>query len=91
MSFLCREKNIWIADSGKPRLIRFPESLHKFSHKSGGNHTFDHMKIRFFFNFTFKAMFDRFNRHWLQSLKLLKRIADMVLHGWLQFWTRLPE
>ena len=35
-------------------------------------------------------MFDRFNHHWFQSLKLLKLIADMILHGWLKFWARLP-
>jgi len=35
--------------------------------------------------------FDRFNLHRCQSFKLLKLIADMVLHGWLKFWTRLPE
>jgi len=36
-------------------------------------------------------MFDRFKRHRFRSWKLLKLIADMVLHGWLKLWTRLPE
>jgi len=36
-------------------------------------------------------MFDRFNRHRFQSLKLSKLIAYMGLHGWLKFCIRLPE
>jgi len=36
-------------------------------------------------------MFDRFIRNQFQSLKLSKLTADMVLHGWLKFWTRLSE
>jgi len=33
-------------------------------------------------------MFDRFNRHQFRVLKLSKLLADMVLYGWLKFWTR---
>jgi len=36
-------------------------------------------------------MFYRFNRRWFQALKLQKLVADMVLHDWLKFWTRLPK
>jgi len=39
---------------------------------------------------TFKDVWS-LNRHRFQSLKLSKLVADIILHGELKFWTRLPE
>jgi len=42
-------------------------------------------------NLNLKDVRSCFNRHRFQSLKLPKLVADMILHGWLKSWTRLPE